>query len=62
MTVLTSAGNGIVGKRIIYIARKVAEPRLIAKSGRHRGLQGNLYDAEAYIDIAIELGGSKMLK
>jgi len=24
------------------------------KGGRHRGLEGTLYDAEAYIDIAIE--------
>jgi len=55
MAVLTSAGDGIVGKKIIYIARKVTEPRLVAKSGRHRGLQGTLYDAEAYIDVAVEL-------
>jgi len=55
MAVLTKQGDGIVGKKIIYIARKVTEPRLIAKSGRHRGLQGMLYDAEAYIDLAVEL-------
>jgi len=54
MVVLTNAGDGIVGKKIIYISRKVTEPRLIAKSGRHRGLQGTLYDAEAYIDVAVE--------
>lgn len=54
MTVLTGEGDGIVGKRIIYLARKISEPRLVAKSGRHRGLEGILYDAEAYIDIAVE--------
>ena len=48
-------GDGITGKKIVYIARKITEPRLIAKSGRHRGLQGVLYDAEAYIDVAVEL-------
>ena len=55
MTTLTNMGDGIVGKRVVYVARKMTEPRLIAKSGRHRGLQGTLYDAEAYIDIAVEL-------
>jgi hypothetical protein len=55
LTVLTREGDGIAGKRIVYIARKVTEPRLIAKSGRHRGLQGVLHDAEAYIDVAVEM-------
>jgi hypothetical protein len=55
MVVLTNTGDGIVGKKIVYVARKVTEPRLIAKSGRHRGLQGTLHDAEAYIDVAVEL-------
>ena len=55
MVVLTREGHGIVGRRIVYLARKVTEPRLIAKDGRHRGLQGVLYDAEAYIDIAVEM-------
>ena len=54
MTVLREEGDGIVGKRLVYLARKISGPRLIAKSGRHRGLQGTLYDAEAYIDIAVE--------
>jgi len=54
MTVLTNEGDGIVGKRIVYIARKISGPRLVAKGGRHRGLEGILYDAEAYIDIAVE--------
>ncbi len=54
MTVLTEEGDGIIGKRIVYIARKVSEPRLVMKSGRHRGLEGVLYDAEAYIDIAVQ--------
>ncbi len=54
MTVLTDEGDGIVGKRIIYLARKMSGPRLVAKSGRHRGLEGILHDAEAFIDIAVE--------
>lgn len=54
MTVLTDEGDGIIGKRVIYIARKMSQPRLVAKSGRHRGLEGILYDAEAYIDVAVE--------
>ena len=55
MTVLTQEGDGISGKRIDCIARKVTEPMLIAKSGRHRGLQGVLHDGEAYIDVAVEI-------
>lgn len=54
MTVSTDEGDGIMGRRIIYIARKIEGPYLVRKSGRHRGLQGKLYDAEAYIDLAIE--------
>jgi len=54
MTVLTDEGDGIVGKRIIYLTRKMSGPRLVAKSGRHRGLEGILHDAEAYIDVAVE--------
>ena len=54
MTTLIHEGDCIVGKKIVYIARKVSGPRLIMKSGRHRGMEGNLYDAEAYVDIAVE--------
>jgi hypothetical protein len=54
MTVLASESDGIVGRRIIYLARKMSGPRLVAKSGHHRGLEGILHDAEAYIDIAVE--------
>jgi len=54
MTVLTEEGDDIIGKRIAYVARKVSGPRLIMKGGRHRGLEGVLYDAEAYIDIAVQ--------
>ncbi|MBS7650864.1 MAG: hypothetical protein QXI59_03145 [Candidatus Bathyarchaeia archaeon] len=54
MTILKDEGDGIIGRRIVYIARKVSGPRLVRKSGRHRGLEGILYDAEAYIDIAVE--------
>jgi hypothetical protein len=55
MTTLTNEGDGLIGKRIVYIARKVSGPRLIMKSGRHRGMEGILYDAKAYIDVAVEL-------
>lgn len=55
MTTLTREGDNIVGKKIVYVARKVSGPRLIMKSGRHRGMQGYLYDAEAYIDEAVEI-------
>jgi len=54
MTVLTGEGDGIAGKRVVYIARKAEGPHLVRKSGSHRGLQGKLYDAEAYVDQAIE--------
>lgn len=54
MTILTELGDGIIGKRIVYIARKVEGPHLVRKSGKHRGLQGKLYDAEAYIDLPIQ--------
>ncbi len=47
-------GDGIVGKRIVYLARKVEGPRLVRRSGLHRGLWGKLYDAEAYVDLPIE--------
>ena len=55
MTTLTKEGDGIIGKRMVYVARKVSGPRLIMKSGRHRGMEGILYDAEAYINIAVEI-------
>ncbi len=54
MTVLTDEGDGIIGKRVVYLARKISGPTLVANSGRHRDLEGVLYDAEAYIDIAAE--------
>jgi len=56
MTILVNQGDGIIGKRIVYIARKVEGPHLVRKSGRHRGLLGKLYDAEVYIDLPIEKG------
>jgi hypothetical protein len=55
MTTLTDEGDGLIGKRIVYVARKVSGPRLIMKSGRHPGMEGILYDAKAYIDVAVEL-------
>ena len=54
MTTLTDEGDRIVGRRIVYVARKVSGPRLVMKNGKHRGMEGVLYDAEAYIDIAVQ--------
>ena len=54
MTILTEEGDGIIGKRIVYVTRRVSGPRLVMKGGRHQGLEGVLYDAEAYLDIAIQ--------
>ena len=54
MTILTDEGDGRVGKRIVYLARKISGPRLVVKGGKHRGLEGILYDAEAYVDVAVE--------
>jgi hypothetical protein len=54
MTILTEEGDGMIGKRNVYVARKVSGPRLVMKGGKHRGLEGVLYDAEAYIDVAVQ--------
>jgi hypothetical protein len=54
MTILTEEGDGVIGKRIVYVARKGSGPRLVMKGGRHRGLEEVLYDAGAYVDIAIQ--------
>ena len=54
MAILRAYGDSIEAKRIIYIARKVEGPWLVRKRGRHRGLRGKLYDAEAYVDLPIE--------
>jgi hypothetical protein len=51
---MTEEGDGIIGKRIVYIARKISRPRLVMKGGRRRELEGVLSDAEAYIDIAVQ--------
>lgn len=55
MTTLTNEGDSIIGKRIVYVARKISGPRLIMKGGRHRGMEGILYDGKAYVDIAVEM-------
>ena len=54
MTVLRAKGDGVEGKRIVYIARKVEGPWLVRKSGSHRGLRGKLHDAEAWVVLSIE--------
>ncbi len=53
-TVLREEGDGIVARRILYLARKVAGPRLVRNRGRHRGLWGRRNDAEAYVDLPLE--------
>jgi hypothetical protein len=54
VTVLRAEGDGIEGKRVVCIARKIEGPWLVRKSGSHRGLRGKLVDAEAYVALAIE--------
>ena len=39
---------------IVYIARIVDGSYLIRRNGAHNVSQGKLYDAEAYVDIAID--------
>jgi len=51
---MTEVEEILVGKRVVYVARKVSGSRLVIKGGRHRGLEGVLYEAEAYIDIAVQ--------
>ncbi len=53
-TVLREEGDGTVARRILYLARRVAGPRLVRNRGRHRGLWGKLDDAEAYVDLPLE--------
>ena len=54
MTILRAKGEGVQGKRIVYVARTVEGQWLIRKSGSHRGLRGTLYDAMAYVERPIE--------
>lgn len=54
MTILRAKGDGVQGKRVVYVARKVEGPWLVRKSGSHRGLRGRLYDAVAYVERPIE--------
>jgi len=55
LTILTEQGDGILGERIVYIARKRSGERLIMKGGAHRGLSGILYDAKCWIEKPIRL-------
>lgn len=54
MAVHTNAGDCILGKRLVYEARKVTPPSLIRKGGRHRWLRGKLYDAKCWIETPIQ--------
>jgi len=53
LTILTEQGDGIVGKRIVYIARKRSTERLIMKGGAHRGISAILHDAKCWIEKPI---------
>lgn len=55
MPILVAAGDGIRGKRIVYVARKGEGPWIVRKSGAHRGLRGTLYDAVAYVERPVEV-------
>ena len=52
-TRLRGTGDGIEGRKIVFLARKLEGPRLVRKSGSHRGQWGKLYDAEAWIELSI---------
>lgn len=55
MTILFEIGDGIVGERIVYIARKRSGERLIVRNGAHRGISGILYDARCWIEAPIKI-------
>ena len=52
-TIPRGEGDGVEGKVIVYLVRKVEGPRPVRKSGSHRGQWGKLYDGLAYIDRPI---------
>jgi len=54
MAVNTEDGDCILGKRLVYEARKVMSPLLIRKDGGHRGLRGKLYDVKCWIETPIQ--------
>jgi hypothetical protein len=54
-TILRGKGDVVEGKVIIFIVRKLEGPRLIRKSGSHRGQWGKLYDGMAFIDRPIHV-------
>jgi len=54
MAVHTKVGDCIVGKRLVYEARKVPPPSLVRKGGKHRGRRGKLYDAKCWIETPIQ--------
>jgi len=51
--ILRGKGDGIEAKVIVYLARKAEGPRLVRKSGTHRGQFGKLYDAFVWIERPI---------
>ncbi len=55
-TTLRGKGDAIEAKVILCLARKLEGPRLVRKSGSHRGQFARLYDAFAWIDRPIAAG------
>ncbi|KPV62064.1 MAG: hypothetical protein AOA65_2102 [Candidatus Bathyarchaeota archaeon BA1] len=55
MTIHIKAGDTLIGEVVVYEASKVTGPSLIAKSGKHRGLRGKLYNAKCVIQKPIRL-------
>ena len=49
MSVYTELGDIIIGDKIIVEARKISEPIIIAKTGRHKGQRIVLKDNVTYI-------------
>ena len=55
MTILFEIGDGIIGERLVYVARKKSGERLIVRTGAHRGVSGILYDAKCWIESPIKM-------
>jgi len=55
VTILFEIGDGIVGERIVYIARIRSGERFIVRNGAHRGMSGILYDTKCWIEAPIKI-------
>lgn len=54
--ILRGKGDAIEGKLVLCVARKMEGPRLVRKSGSHRGQFAKLYDAFVWIERPIAAG------